>query len=213
MPQPDRVVASDWGYECPQISPADLVDAFKRETEQALAAFEALPEEPEPCNDKPGYSRVAVVIPLSRPLFDQLMNGPNGYRAHYSAGVEVGERFNQQLVDAVAMAIVDCEDLYSDRFTRQVCLSSLSGRFTKLWYSKQLTDPSGQRYLEKLPEVIRVPRWTKYWHERPKPRKGLLAPVPDDTSVLLNGSFVRNSDEPYEQKPGRSMQLFETGWT
>jgi hypothetical protein len=202
-----------WGHESVSISPADVVRTFKEEAEHSITAFEALPDGPEPCNDKSGYCRVSVTIPLTPQFFDQLMNGSTGYRAHYSVSAERGEDFNRQLVDAITLTIVQAEHIYSDRFTRLLCQTSLCGRFTKLWFSKELTDPSAQSYLENLPEVLRVPRWKAYWQGSARPRKGLLAPHPDNASVLLNGSFVNVSGELYEQKPTRSEQLFNSGWT
>ncbi len=73
---------------------------------------------------------------MSITLFDQLMNGATGYRAHYSVSVEVGEEFNRRLVDAIAPMIVCCEQLYSDKFTHIFCESSLLGSFSKFWYPK-----------------------------------------------------------------------------
>ncbi len=46
-----------------------------------------------------------------------------------------------------------------------------------------------------------------------KPRKGLLAPIPESLSVLLNGTFVDEAGTPYEQKPHRSKQICDSGWT
>ena len=49
---------------------------------------------------------------------------------------------------------------------------------------------------------------------RVRPHKGLLAPEPENTVILLNGAFIGlQSTDDYEQKPGRSKELYETGWT
>lgn len=141
------------------------------------------------------------------------MNGATGYRAHYSVSVEAGEDFNRRIVEAVAPIIVGSEQLYEDRFDRLLCNRSLLGSFSKFWYPKELTDPSAQAELLKFGEELRISRWVEYWSAMAKPRKGLLAPIPESMSVLLNGTFIDNAGEAYEQKPTRSRQIFETGWS
>lgn len=213
MPPAALPTAEQWGYVVSSISPDDLVAEFARLAASAITSFDALPDGPEPCNDRADYHRVSICIPLPRLFFDQLMNGQTGYRAHYAAGVDIGEDFNRQLVADIVSIFIESEQLYGDRFSRALCASSLLGPFTKLWYSKQLTDPAANDYLSALPEVIQVTRWKQYWRLRDRPHKGLLAPLLEDTSVLLNGSFVNQVGDVYEQKPGRSKQLFDSGWT
>jgi len=152
-----------------------------------------------------------ISLPLT--LYDQLMNGPTGYRAHYSVGIECGVNFNRRLVEAVAPIIVCAEHLYKDKFDPFLCKSSLLGPFSKFWFPKELTDLSAQDQLEKFKEVILVARWIAYWRNENGLKKGMLAPIPDEPSVLLNGTFVNEAGEAYEQKPYRSRQLFESGWT
>jgi hypothetical protein len=205
--------ASEWGHLSPEIAPAEIIERLKEQTERAIHDYAALPEGPEPCNAKAGYFRVSVTVPLTTRFFDQLMNGATGYRAHYSVGIESGEAFNLRLVEAIAPIIVRSEHLYRDRFERDLCQRSLCGRFSKFWFPKEITDPSAQSRLEELKEELRVVRWMKYWRERPKPWKGLLVPIPESRSVLLNGTFVNDAGEVYEQKPGRSKQIFDCGWT
>lgn len=203
--------ASEWGYRPQEISPDALVTAVSKAVEGALGNYGALPDGREPCGDAEGYYRASVEIPLPTMLADQLMNGPTGYRAHYSIGVEAGERFNRKLVEAVAPLVIAAEHLYKSQFDRQFCSRSLLGPFSKFWYPKQLTDPSAHAHLLKLKEVLLHTRWVDYWSMRQKPHKGLLAP--QTSSILLNGTFVRDDGEAYEQKPDRSQQLFESGWT
>jgi hypothetical protein len=203
--------SSEWGHDSPRIKPGEIIERLKVETQKGIDTYLALPEEPEPCNDKPGYRRVSIAIPLTPTLFDQLMNGATGYRAHYSVGIELGEIFNRQLVEAIAPIIIRSEHLY--QFDRLFCQDSLLGRFSKVWFPKEITDTSFDIHLQELKEELGVPQWRTYWQERPRPWKGLLAPVPESASVLLNGTFVNEAGEEYEQKPGRSKQIFESGWT
>ena len=104
---------SEWGHHCPPIEPVQIIDTLRLQMEHAIDAYVSLAEGPEPCNDRAGYFRVSVVIPLTKLLFDQLMNGATGYRAHYSVSVESGETFNRQLVEVVAPIIVRAEHLIS----------------------------------------------------------------------------------------------------
>ena len=205
--------SEQWGHHSPGIKPNEIIEAMVSETESALSSYFVLPEGPEPCRDRAGYFRVSVTIPMPITLFDQLMNGATGYRAHYSVSVEAGEEFNRRLVEAVAPMIVSYEQLYSDQFTHFLCRSSLLGSFSKFWYPKELTDPSAQDELLKLEEELRIPKWVQYWSLMDMPRKGLLAPIPESHSILLNGTFVDKVGTPYEQKPNRSKQIFDTGWT
>jgi hypothetical protein len=205
--------ASEWGYQPQKISPDELVTAVSEAVEAALSECRALPDGREPCTDADGYFRASVEIELPTMLANQLMNGPTGYRAHYSISVEAGERFNRKLVEAVAPLVIEAEDLYRDRFDRRFCCRSLLGPFSKFWYPKQLTDPNAQAHLLTLDEVLLHPRWVDYWRMRPKPHKGLLAPISEPCSILLNGTFVSDEGKVYEQKPCRSQQLFESGWT
>jgi hypothetical protein len=206
---------SEWGHHSPPIRPAEIIEALKQETERAITEYTALSEGPEPYTNKVGmgYCRISVTIPLNTLLFDQLMNGATGYRAHYSVSMEMGETFNRCLVEAIGPILIRAERLYQDIFGRDLCQRSLLGHFSKFWFAKETTDLSTQGRLLKYKEEIRVARWRTYWRTRPKPRKGLLAPIPENAAILLNGTFVNEAGEEYEQKPGRSKELFESGWT
>jgi len=204
---------TQWGHHSPEATPDEIIDGLRLQTAQAIRDFSALPEGPEPCRDRDGYFRVSVTIPLTHTLFDQLMNGATGYRAHYSVSVEAGENFNCRLVEAIAPIIVGSEQLYQDQLDQLLCNRSLLGPFSKFWYPKELTDPSAQSELLKFEEELRISRWVEYWSAMAKPRKGILAPVPESLSVLLNGTFVDKAGEAYEQKPNRSRQICDTGWT
>jgi hypothetical protein len=205
--------ATEWGHMTQRASPEELIQLARSATESGLHNCKVFIHGPEACTDAESYSRVSVEIELPPPLADQLMNGPTGYRAHYSVSVALGEQFNRKLVEAVVPIIVEAERFYGSRFSRSLCHRSLLGPFSKFWYPKELTDPSAQAELLALHEVIRHPRWKKHWLSLPKPRKGLLAPVSENSSVLLNGSFVNSTGSFYEQKPGRSQHLFDVGWT
>jgi hypothetical protein len=213
MPNVPLPSPSQWGHRSRDATPAEIVKHLVEQSEQAIREYSVLPEGPEPCNDRDGYFRASVEIPITPTLFDQLMNGAVGYRAHYSIGVEYGEDFNRRLVDAVAPIIVRSENLYRDKFDQMFCQRSLLGPFSKFWFPKELTDPSAQSQLLTFKAELQVSQWVNYWRGRPKPRKGLLVPVPESMSVLLNGTFVNAAGEVYEQKPSRSKQIFDTGWT
>jgi hypothetical protein len=141
------------------------------------------------------------------------MHGATGYRAHYSVGVGRGEEFNRRLVETVVPLVIAFQNVRGIGTDPAVFRKSLLGKFSKLWFTKDLTDPSAEGYLQGLEEEITVPRWVAFWRERVKPWKGLLVPVPDEPAVLLNGTFVNNAGQEYEQKPGRSQEIFDSGWT
>jgi hypothetical protein len=202
-----------WGHATRPASPGELISALRSETQRRIASFDVLPDGPIDCNDRSGFSRVCVLIPLDAELFDQLMNGKSGYRAHYAAGAECGEAFNRSLIESVAPFIIEGEHLYFDKFTRAYCESSLLGRFSKLWYPKSISDKSAEPALLRFKEELQAPAWQDYWRSRPPPRKGLLAPTLDEPAVLLNGTFVNSIGDDFDQKPGRSRELHLQGWT
>ena len=202
---------SEWGHPTPAITPLELVEALGREIQVAIARYLVLPEGPIPCDTAEGYSRFAVEIPLTQRLFGQFMNGAAGYRAHYAVSIEAGEAFNRQLVEAVGRLVVDAGNVYPKSVDCTLLRRSLLGSYSKFWYSKEITDPSSTR-LSAFKEEIAIRRWKKFWANK-EPRMGLLAPYPESFSVLLNGTFVNGQGNEYENKPGRSKEIYETGWT
>jgi hypothetical protein len=213
MPNIQFPTPEGWGHDAGAITPEDIVRGVTEQAGHVLRSYAAWPEGPEPCRDREGYHRASVVIPLPSTLFDQLMNGATGYHAHYAVGIDFDETFNRSLVDAVAPMVVSSENLYCDHFGKVFCERPLLGPFSKFWFSKELTDPSAQSELLKCREELCVPRWVEYLRHQSKPRKELLAPRPGSPTVLLNGTFVSDAGAVYEQKPGRSRQIFDTGWT
>lgn len=199
----------EWGHPTHATTPSDIVAKLVEETEKGLAAFEILPAK-NPCTDRDGFFRVSAKIPLPEELFDQLMNGASGYRAHYSVSSDCGEKFNRQVVETVGRAILESEQCYFDGFPRPSCDRSVLGRCSKIWYSTSVTDVSANA-LAGLPEEIRIERWVKYW-DKQSLRKGLLAPRPLDSCVLFNGTFVNDDGEIYEQKQSRAEQIYKSGW-
>jgi hypothetical protein len=204
---------SQWGHRTECSTPESIIAAFTEEVRQGIRGHAVLPHGRERCNDCDDYYRVSVEIPLTPVLLDQLMNGATGYRAHYSVSIMAGEDFNRRLVQAVAPMIVEAKSLYTDKFEAVFCQRSLLGPYSKFWYPKELTDPSAQNRLLQFTEELKIARWMNCWRTSLPPRKGLLAPVPESGSVLLNGTFVNSAGDVYEQKPERAKQLYNTGWT
>ena len=202
---------SEWGHYSPPISPTEIIKQLSQQTELAIGNYTALPERIR-CNDAPEYFRVSVTVPVQPILLDQLMNGASGYRSHYSVSVEAGEAFNRALLDAIAPLVAAATDLYADNFDPTFCQRSLLGSYSKFWFAQDLTDLARSAHLLELKEEIKVSRWKAYWATKPRPHKGLLAPMPHEAAILLNGTFVDDAGREYEQKPGRSAGLYETGW-
>ncbi len=113
-----------------------------------------LPSAKDPCNDCPGHSRVCVTIPLGRVLFDQLMNGPMGYRAHYALSIEAGEAFNRELVSGVVPQLVKAEHLYCDLFSVAHCADSSSWAIFKALVPEAIHRSECSLRLRNWPEVI-----------------------------------------------------------
>jgi hypothetical protein len=204
---------SKWGHASKATSPEQLAERLRCETERAINEFQALPEGPIPCRDREGFSRVAISIPLSRELFDQLMNGASGYRAHYASRIDQGGAYNRLLVDVVAPLVIDASHLYCGKFDQEYCTRSLLGSYSKFWYTNEISDKSAEPRLLQFQEELVVPAWVNYWKGKSAPRKGLLAPMPEEPGVLLNGTFIDTAGQEYEQKPFRSRELHESDWT
>jgi hypothetical protein len=210
------VDAGVWGHSPELIDPGCLIEVIADEVAAAIANFDVALDGPEPGSDEmpASFVRVFANICVREKTYDQFFNGPSGYRAQYYLGADNGEAFNRTLVETVAPLLVSAEQLYRDKVDRQLCQSSLLGSYSKFWFSRQITDPAEQAYLDALPEVIIAQRWRAYWQGKSKPWKGLLAPLPEETMILLNGTFL-NSDtgEERDSKLNRSEELFRSGWT
>jgi len=171
----------------------------------------------EPSNKTLGYKRVFFEFPVDKTLYDQFFNGRSGYRAQYYLSKKKGKAFDRSLIEAIVPLIVDATNLYEDKFSPKLCQQSLAGRYSKFWFSKQLTDPVAQAYLVCLAEEILPVRWKRYWEHEDEPHKGLLAPPSDPEgccSILLNGTFINpGSGKDWDQKPDRSEALHNSGWT
>ncbi|WP_126452353.1 hypothetical protein [Sulfuriflexus mobilis] len=206
----------EWGHKSDTIEVAELIEEFRKHVLDGIQEYKILPDGPEPyTGDKcKGFERVSVTIPVSERFYDQFFNGKGGYRAQYYLWIENGESFNRALVEAVAPLIINAEQLYNDKFARELCEKSLLGKYSKFWFSKDITDPSAEEYLNRMKEGITVKRWLEYWKNKQQPRKGILLINPESKVILLNGTFVNmNTDEECEQKPFRSKELYEKGWT
>ena len=205
-----------WCNRTQYIEAIEIVKHLTEQVKSGLVNYSILPDGPEKFIGERclGFNRVSVKIPVSDTLYDQFFNGRSGYRAQYYVGIEYGEYFNRFLIDKIASLIVSAEELYIDKFTREFCEQSLCGKYSKFWFSKEITDQSYQKCLSKLPEVILPDRWSQHWKNKPKPRKGLLAPDPENKVILLNGTFVdKITGNECEQKPERSKEIHKTGWT
>jgi hypothetical protein len=206
----------EWGH-VPALSldPLALVARFAEEVRDGIAAYRVLGFEREPSCTCPGYDRVCISLPVSRELFDALLNGPCGYRAQYAQGVATGEAYNRALAAAIVPLLRQHDHLRRDDTGEDLCRHSLEGPGTKFWFPKAITDPACD--LSRWPEVIRHASWRKAWEGGAGPHKGLLAPVPDDdddVALLLNGSFWCAAEMSYRDfKPDRSRELHATGWT
>lgn len=204
---------ADWGHITEEMDAAEIADRLRSEIEAGLGAFRVLPE-CECSTANPPFSRAWVEVPVSEALFSALMNGRSGYRAHYAQSIEQGETFNRWIIERVVSPIIAFRECYEGTMTGDFVAASLRGPHTKIWFPKAISDPSASVWRSGLPEVIRWPQWVSYWKHKARPRKGLLAPVPEEPAILLNGTFVApDASSVWEQKPCRSRELHKRGWT
>jgi hypothetical protein len=216
MSQFAELTCAQWGYVSPHPAkqPLEIAEQLAREVRDGIKRHEILSIDRQTADDNPGFERVYANLALSGELFDLLLNGPCGYRARYFVSEQTGEAYNRLLVETIAPILIENKQLYTAGVTEELCRRSLYGRHTKFWFSKEVTSPSYEPHLATLTEVIHVDRWRSFWRGKPRPHKGLLAPIPDDPCVLLNGTFLRPSDWcDWEQKPDRSHQIWAKGWT
>jgi hypothetical protein len=203
-----------WGYRTAPTEPAELIDRLAAEVRHGIDTFKIIAINHERCGAVEGYERVNVELRITDELFNLFMNGNAGYRAQYAQGIQHGEAYNRAVLEALRDLLTQSSNLFGPNVDSLLCRNSLEGPYTKFWFPKSITDPSAQEQLLELPEVIRWPPWVSSWSDKPQPRKGLLAPMPEDPALLLNGSFVRRDNWlVFEQKRGRSDQLAREGWT
>jgi hypothetical protein len=207
---------AEWGHRTQgEIDPVTLIDAVHQEIDQLANQRQyEISAHKQQANDNPGYERIWIDFPVRPTLFDQFFNGRSGYRAQHYASPQNGEAFNRLLLETIAPSLLE---ISRKEFTPEFFRQSLLGAYTKFCFPKTLTDQANNPFLARLRESIAVPKWRKYWEPKAPPRKGLLAPLQDpegECSILINGTFIdpKTGDE-WEQKPFRSQQLHDEGWT
>lgn len=204
-----------WGYDTREpLTPLEILDLLKQEVREGIARYDILAVEREEARKHPGLFRVSTELLVSADLFEQFFGSPAGYRAQYFFGEAEGRAYNRLACAIVAEILLENPALFTEGVTHELCARSLNGPHTKLWFSREITSPDYAERLAKLPELIIADRWVRHWRAKPVPRKGLLVPVPERPAMRLNGTFVRPGDWcVWDQKPERSRELFETGWT
>lgn len=209
-----QIAVADWGYAPADCTPIELISSLATELERAVGEYTFVGLECDAANNQPGFGRVSADIPVSAPLFDAFFNGPGGYRAQYAIGERTGEAFNQSILLAITPILASLPPTYLQGMDRAFCERSLAGSHTKVWFPKEITSVEYQEELESLQEVICWSPWLQWWAGKEVPRKGLLAPQPERTAILLNGTFVGGAnDTEWDQKPYRSSDLHARGWT
>jgi len=203
-----------WGYDTRDpMTPLEILDRLALEVRAAVARNDVLRLEGEEARDCPGCFRVSTELPVSPLLFEQFFASPAGYRAQYFVGESRGRAYNRLACAVVAEVLVEHPQLFPEGVTRELCLKSLDGPFTTLWFPREITSPDYSPRLAALPELITAERWVRHWRTSPAPRKGLLVPVPERPAMLLTGTFVQPGDWcVFDPQPERARTLFETGW-
>jgi hypothetical protein len=170
----------EWGHDSPAITPAEMVACVKEQAEQSLDNYARLAGRPRTLLQTRGV--------LSSVHYDSARYGTlrsaHERRNWVPCALLCWNRRRRELQSPLdrcncAPLVVQAENLYSGSFDNLLCRQSLLGPFSKVWFPKELTDPSAQNHLLTLEEELLVPRWVEYWQKLPKPRKGLLAPIPE----------------------------------
>lgn len=210
----DRIAVAEWGYAHDDLTPEEIIARLVGEVEQAIAATNPdLIAQHEQCGDKEGFARVCIQLPTSAELFRSFFASRGGYRAQYALGKESGEAWNAALLKSLMPTLSNLPAAHMDGVDQAFLASSLDGIYTKFWYTKEVTDPANQHALLGLEEVVRWSPWARWWGTKTEPRSGLVLPEPELHAILLNGSFVKAGETPYDQKPGRSDDIVRRGWT
>lgn len=207
--------SDSWGYKPRPKDASDLIEELCASTETAVKnyGFTALETDFASDPDHKEFVRVTGLIPVTAEFFDAFFHGPTGYRARYAQSIEVGEQFNAYVITGVGDILLPQADRHPTDLSSDTVTASLRGDHSKIWFPKQMTDLSS-RWWDDAEPTIKWPRWVQYWSREPKPHKGLLAFVPEEPAILINGTFIhKKTHEVWNQKPDRSRQIHETGWT
>ncbi len=206
---------TQWGHGSP-IKKSDLIAELRTEVKTAVGtfAFDALNDEISTDAEHPNFVRVVGSIPVSMRFFDAFFHGPSGYRAEYAKSVQAGERFNIAVVTEICQVIRTNGNRYVGNRSSEIVAASLRGPYSKVWLPKGMTDPAESGWDNSEISSIRWSPWVNHWSGKAAPHKGILAYTPARPEILLNGTFVHElTVQPWNQKPSRSREIHETGWT
>lgn len=150
----------------------------------------------EDARENPGYSRVKVLIKISRPLFDLIFNGPAGYRAQYYFAPELGEQFNRELAAALASAVrANAEVTALHEVRGDALVRSFDGPSAKVWVghdTKEFGDaPEGE---------LQARRWAE---SRSSESLGLRAPYPANPRIELIGAWFNPATSDFWVSPDK----------
>jgi len=107
-----RIPSDTWKYDLPPDRVMHLdrapdgLDLLFHVADEIQARADPLRFVWEPACEKAGYYRARALIPCSPSLFDWMLNGPTGYRAHYYHSEVAGESFNLALLRRVVPELV-----------------------------------------------------------------------------------------------------------
>ncbi len=159
--------------------------------------------------DEPEYLRAEAKIPIPPELFDSLLNGRSGYRAHYYASPERGADFNRSIVNALRLLFSKAATASYLGDQQETIGQSLRGGYSKIWVVGD-----GAAFLNS-PAALKPARWAAHWRGNGN-AFGLRLPCPAPPQIDLKGTFVRpetNEEWVYEGKLDRDKDIHNTGWT
>lgn len=188
------------------------VDLVRLVSTEAMSAAKSAMLRPclRQAEDRPGYFRAEVQVPLPEELFDQLFNGRSGYRANYYLSPQQGAAFNRAMVTSITPAILEaCTTAGFDPEDVEFTRLSLHGQYSKIWIVGD-----GQAFLAS-PAALIPERWASYWQGKDS-SLGLRLPLPSIPQLDVKGTFIHPATKDawvYEAKLHRDDDIHRTGWT
>jgi hypothetical protein len=149
-----------------------------------------------------GCHRAAFLLAVPPWLYDAFFNSPVGYRAQYAQSVELGERKNREVLDALEARLLAS---WSADGGMELARASLGGAAAKIWINESEVE---KHLFEDTPEIDFGP-----WHLATENGAGLRAPV--GTQLVVCGGWIDSSGRERldSDKLKRSQEIHEVGFT
>jgi hypothetical protein len=153
-----------------------------------------------------GYFRLVAQIPLSETTFDQLFNGPAGYRAQYYLSPDEGVLYNRDILSGLEPALRLAYVRQPLGVDFSLVEKSIRAPHSKIWvFGEQ------KAFDDAADNTLNPPRWVENDATR-----GRKAPLPKHFMIDVKGAFLHPASNDLfvdELKLDRACDLFRTGYT